>query len=1157
MTSLRKTAIVFLPALMVLVALICLECTNDYNPFSDAANSKIVIANSTFDSGDTVSLFGVDTLKLKIAAAENVDSVTVACAANRYWSDTCLSANLTLKTFSFLFSLYDTGWQEIRITNYRAGKEAVTTRLQVYVVSLLGQATIAGQYEQPIALHTNAVVAEDALYCWDFGRGVLVKSPYADTSVSIDKASLSDTGYLWVEDVKGGHESPKYPFVYALNDDIGPTIVCVNQNFVNKDTIVSGDLTLALRFSITDRGLSTVYKAMVDSGDFDYLESGIYVTMLERLDTLTGYLSVLVTAVDNAYYQNVTEKTFYITYDSTVASTRDGYELLMLVPPSDSLVFNTRQRQINGLFRNYTGNYNTFSIRVAVNDSPYTVAAALSGAQRSFEWGDVINLASDVNHVWVAAYDSSGARVADTAMTFFYDADQVDSMPPVIVSMQSGDQNLDRLYIDTTRVPVRVVAFDEGSGIASVTLDGVALEPEDSSGYFWIDTIDVEHNSNGTTVVVLVTDKSGITTTQRATIFHNNTPQIQVYPTPPLPLFVDSAYTDTFRISDKDWSDTLSVALKSGPEEFWVDNLGTMYWKPTSEDVGTHTIVLLYDDGVIPEPLRYTYTIEVAVASDFSLPQFTTTEQDFPAYAISGDTMEIVLEVSVGRGNPPYTFSATVENGITLPSVSNDTLRWVPGVADTGYTRLNVIVTDYYKGKDTLTPIILVVPENQPCSLSVSHSLDTTETGALDLAWKTEPETLSYTIYDEDHPTAEKHVVNVAFSGTATVGSVDSSGQFIVVVDPLVVSVVEDTLVVTVTDKGGHSYSINTRLYFGLPYKYVQITTGTGGANIASDLVAFPVLVRLNSSNFDFSKAQSNGEDIRFEKMNGVPLPYEVDRWDKAAQVAEIWVLVDTVYANNDSQQVRMSYGNVHAVDSSDAESVFDTANGFAGVWHLSEKTGTNRYDATAYGHTGTAVNYAANDWTEGVIGICDSSHDTTSYITMGNPQGLRIQGPITGSAWVYGYQPTQKILSKHDWGSSNKSSWSLYFETFGGDNPIVELSYDGVTEKFFQMTTIAADLNAWNYITFSFDPSTQVVTVSVNGAFEQQPTGWSNGTVLYDTETDFILRANRANDEIKNVLRLAIDEARVANVVRSADWLTMCYETQRPGSNVVTVASP
>lgn len=88
--------------------------------------------------------------------------------------------------------------------------------------------------------------------------------------------------------------------------------------------------------------------------------------------------------------------------------------------------------------------------------------------------------------------------------------------------------------------------------------------------------------------------------------------------------------------------------------------------------------------------------------------------------------------------------------------------------------------------------------------------------------------------------------------------------------------------------------------------KKLFLNTTASGANVGGNVVNFPVLVRLTSGNFSFSQAKSGGEDLRFTKADGTPLPYEIERWDATNSAAEIWVNVDTVYGNDSTHFITM-----------------------------------------------------------------------------------------------------------------------------------------------------------------------------------------------------------------------------------------------------------
>lgn len=70
----------------------------------------------------------------------------------------------------------------------------------------------------------------------------------------------------------------------------------------------------------------------------------------------------------------------------------------------------------------------------------------------------------------------------------------------------------------------------------------------------------------------------------------------------------------------------------------------------------------------------------------------------------------------------------------------------------------------------------------------------------------------------------------------------------------------------------------------------------------SSILTNFPVMVKLTSSNFDFTKAQSLGQDLRFADSDGTTLlSYEIEKWDNIGQQAIVFVKIPSIAASSSS----------------------------------------------------------------------------------------------------------------------------------------------------------------------------------------------------------------------------------------------------------------
>ena len=80
-------------------------------------------------------------------------------------------------------------------------------------------------------------------------------------------------------------------------------------------------------------------------------------------------------------------------------------------------------------------------------------------------------------------------------------------------------------------------------------------------------------------------------------------------------------------------------------------------------------------------------------------------------------------------------------------------------------------------------------------------------------------------------------------------------------------------------------------------HQAVILNTSATGANVASTIVNFPVLVRLDSTHNAsvFAQARNQGADLRFSTATGTSLHCQIEQWDSTAKTAAVWVLVDIV----------------------------------------------------------------------------------------------------------------------------------------------------------------------------------------------------------------------------------------------------------------------
>ena len=155
---------------------------------------------------------------------------------------------------------------------------------------------------------------------------------------------------------------------------------------------------------------------------------------------------------------------------------------------------------------------------------------------------------------------------------------------------------------------------------------------------------------------------------------------------------------------------------------------------------------------------------------------------------------------------------------------------------------------------------------------------------------------------------------------------------------------------------------------------------------VDSDLTDFPVMVKLNSSNFDFSKSQTNGNDIRFVLLDGTLLKYERDLHDSTNQKAVYWVKIPAVSSIADTV-FKLYFGNPVVGDGVDPTNVWD--NEFVMVQHMNDNPDTSHIkDSTINGNNGTKYTSGQPIEVDGLFSKAQSFDGSNDYINC-NLNGL------------------------------------------------------------------------------------------------------------------------------------------------------------------------
>jgi len=349
-----------------------------------------------------------------------------------------------------------------------------------------------------------------------------------------------------------------------------------------------------------------------------------------------------------------------------------------------------------------------------------------------------------------------------------------------------------------------------------------------------------------------------------------------------------------------------------------------------------------------------------------------------------------------------------------------------------------------------------------------------------------------------------------------------------------------------------------TVLWPGWEYSQELIlNTSPSGADISEDIINFPVLIRLSAANFDFNESMPNGEDIRFVSSTGELLFHEVELWDRENKHAAIWVKVDTIFGNNATQSITMIWGNPSATAPVNGKSVFDTADGFDGVWHLGEAAAEPFLDATGNQYNGMSPDTCRPQKQIGIIGNCQKFDGNNDYIIMPNTASSKLNFTtddyFTISAWVsldtLDYI-SQVIVTK------GYSQYFLRFTYFPADSPLWEFS-EFISPNTWQACTTTAYARQWSLITGVRARDRHLLYV--NGVLvDSTPNSYTSSTLSRDTSQDItigrfmelITLPNNTNEYC--FFMGAIDEVRIEHGARSNAWVRLCYMNQRSDNRLV-----
>lgn len=310
----------------------------------------------------------------------------------------------------------------------------------------------------------------------------------------------------------------------------------------------------------------------------------------------------------------------------------------------------------------------------------------------------------------------------------------------------------------------------------------------------------------------------------------------------------------------------------------------------------------------------------------------------------------------------------------------------------------------------------------------------------------------------------------------------------------------------------------------------VFLNTTPDGANLpaSASVEEFPVLVRLHRDFFDFTTAKISGEDVRFS-ADGKPLVYQVEQWDASKGEASLWVRVPKI-SGNARQELKVHWGKADAASESNGKAVFNESNGYLAVLHMDDGV-ADEVGSIQTKDVGTAK-------TAGIIGAARHLAGKQGILCGEKIENFPVgSSPHSTEAWLRAEQSNGRALA---WGNEHgQGKVVMHFMS----PPHVKM------ECYFSGADVASEgrlpMNEWIHIFHTYEKGES--RIYVNGELSNT-SKTPDAPLAIKTPARLYIGGWYNNYDFIGDL----DEVRISKVTRSADWVKLQFENQKPLQTLV-----
>ncbi len=307
----------------------------------------------------------------------------------------------------------------------------------------------------------------------------------------------------------------------------------------------------------------------------------------------------------------------------------------------------------------------------------------------------------------------------------------------------------------------------------------------------------------------------------------------------------------------------------------------------------------------------------------------------------------------------------------------------------------------------------------------------------------------------------------------------------------------------------------------------------------------FMLLVRVTNDAELAAGALPSGDDIRFAKVDGTPLPYEREAYDSQTGSLLAWVQVGGLELIS---ELHLYYGNAAATDQQAGAAAWPGR--YAAVWHLDEASGMLA-DATANANTAVPTNAPVLGATA-VIGRGVTLDGTNDFLRVTKSASLdATTGDATFALWVNWDSLTsatyQRVLASENRFAANDDGYEWAAQP-GGD--FFLYPYGG--EESYNLGPTPFTAGQWHHLVATIDFAMKEVRIFVDGAamsftIENDSTAWT----MLGNPGDWLWGSNISTS---GAFGGKMDEIQVMRGTRALGWIRAAYANQRADSTLLTI---